>query len=164
MKGGYCGRLFLNPKMAIGQSKLHEMLRRGKLLSDKVAWLNAFDSELKRQILDWVREDQLRSKGIDKDGEVIGYYSLVTSLINPQKKYNSHFTFYDTGDFFRSMFVSVYPDRFTIDADADKGEDNLFEKYGTKIIGLTDENLEKLKAKILEKYQAELQRIIFRNR
>ena len=139
------------------------MLRNGKLLNEKVVWYSAFSVQLKTQILDWIREDQLRSKGIDKTGEVIGYYSLTTSFINPEKKFNTHFTLYDTGEFFRSMFVSVSADRFTVNADANKGEDNLFEKYGTGIIGLTDENLEKLKIKILDHYKVELRRVIFRS-
>lgn len=154
------GRLFLNFEMAIGQSKLHSILRKGKVLNEDATWITAFSTQLNNQILDWIREDQLRSKGIDKTGEVIGYYSLTTSFINPQKKFNSHFTLYDTGEFFRSMFVLVYKDRFETHADADKGEDNLFDKYGTGIIGLTDENLEKLKEKILEHYQNELKRIL----
>jgi hypothetical protein len=147
--------------MAIGKSKLHKLLQNGKKLNSATTWYNTFSVELKEQILKWIQDDQLKAKGVNKDGEVIGYYSLTTSFINPKKTFNSHYTFYDTGEFFRSMFVRVFPDRITINADAQKGEDNLFEKYGTEIIGLTDENLEKLKAKILEHYQKELKRILF---
>ncbi len=147
--------------MAIGKSKLHRMLQNGKKLNSATVWYTAFSTELKEQILKWIREDQLKAKGINSKGEVIGYYSLTTSFINPKKKFNTHFTFYDTGEFFRSMFVRVFPDRITINADAQKGEDNLFDLYGTEIIGITDENLEKLKEKILTHYDRELRRIIF---
>jgi hypothetical protein len=159
--------------MAIGQSKLHSILRKGKELSEKKTWYNFFyRSDVKKQILHWIQEDQLRSKGIDKTGEVIGTYSIVTEWISGgRKQHGDHYTLDDTGDFFRSMFVAVFSDRFEIDADPIKktdssdyfdgyGEENLFDKYGTGIIGLTDENLEKLKEKILAHYQNELKRIL----
>jgi len=138
--------------MAIGQSKLHELLKRGRVLSDAVAWFDAFDTKQKNDILHMIREDQLRSKGIDGTGEVIGYYSFVTTLINPLKRFNTHYTLYDTGAFYRSMFVTVLMDRIEINANADKGDENLFEKYGTQIIQLTDENFEILKASVRASY------------
>jgi hypothetical protein len=158
--------------MAIGQSKLHSILRKGKVLNEDATWITAFSTQLNNQILDWIREDQLRAKGIDKTGEVIGRYTAVTEMISGgRKQEGDHYTLDDTGDFFRSMFVSVFRDRFETNANPIKktdssdyfdgyGEENLFEKYGTGIIGLTDENLEKLKEKILEHYQKELKRIL----
>ena len=59
------------------------------------------------------------------------------------------------------MIVNVFRDSFVIDADADKGQDNLFEKYGTGIIGLTDENLQKVALKIGEKYRFEMEQLLF---
>lgn len=147
--------------MAIGKSKLHEMLRRGRLFSEAVVWFDAFNPALKKQILDWIRNDQLRAKGVDGEGNVIGYYSFATSLINPEKKFNTHYTLEDTGAFFRSMFVKVLRDRIEINADAEKDDGNLFEKYGTQIIKLTDENFEKLKAEIRKHYITEARNLIY---
>lgn len=149
--------------MAIGQSRLHEMLRRGRLFSEAVVWFETFDPALRNKILDWIRDDQLRKRGVDGDGNVIGYYSYMTSLINPKKKFNTHYTLEDTGAFFRSMFVKVLRDRIEINADADKEDENLFEKYGTKIIKLTDENFEKLKAEVKDSYIKEARRLLFGN-
>ena len=55
------------------------------------------------------------------------------------------------------MFVIVLKDSLVIDSDgADKegkaGTDNLFEKYGEGIVGLTDENLAKLRETLRPKY------------
>lgn len=139
--------------MAIGNTKVDNLLRRVKLLSETIAWVKAFDTTTKEQVIEWIQKDQLMSKGIDKKGDVIGYYSLTTELISQgKKKYNTHYTLFDSGDFYRSMYVAVYRDMIEINADADKGEDNLFEKFGTGIIGLTDENFSKLKKIIQRSY------------
>ena len=150
--------------MAIGQSKLHEMIRRGNLLSEAVAWLQTFDPKTKTAVLDLIREDQLKEKGIDGDGNVIGYYSYVTSLINPEKAFNTHYTFFDTGEFFRSMFVKVLSDRIEINGDGNKGDENLFVKYGSEIIKLTDENTQILKEMVRESYIKYARSIIFNAR
>lgn len=136
-----------------------------QLFSDgRRAWNQRFlwrkilsDHSLQTWILDLIREDQLFKEGIDEDGEVIGYYSDMTSRINPSKKFNTHYTLKDTGEFFSTFKIVVYPTYFEIDADAwktnDEGEtENLFYKYGEGIIGLTNENLEKLGQEILRRF------------
>ncbi len=147
--------------MAIGQSRLHALLRRGKVLSDSVAWFEAFTPRTKNEILDLVREAQLRSKGIDGDGDVIGFYSFATELISGgAKQQGDHFTFDDTSEFFRSMFIRVLSDSFEIVADGQKEDDNLFDKYGQEIIALTDENLEKVKIMVRKAYVNYVRRIL----
>jgi hypothetical protein len=151
--------------MAIGQSKLHEMLRKHRLMSEAVAWLEVFDSATKKQVLDWIRKDQLTAKGIDADGNVIGYYSQVTEMITRGKKQaGSHYTLDDTGAFYRSMYVTVFRSSLEIDANGDKGEEDLFEKYGQKIIGLTEENMGNLRQVVKEKYIAIAKKILFGTR
>lgn len=121
-------------------------------LSQGLVWLDTFrQPSIRTMILDWIREDQLTRKGVDADGNVIGYYSLVTSFINPNKKFNTPFTLNDTGDFYRSMFITVLVDALIINADAEKMEDQ--EWWNERILELTDENLEKLKALFLERLQ-----------
>jgi hypothetical protein len=151
--------------MAIGQSRLHEMLRRNLLFSESVVWLQAFTPQTKREILDMIQKDQLTDKGIDADGNVIGYYSYVTELITRgAKRQGDHYTLDDTGAFYRSMFVTVLKEAIEIDANADKGDENLFEKYSTKIIGLTDENLGKLIELVKKEYIKQAREILFRVR
>jgi hypothetical protein len=130
------------------------VLRRARMLSEAVAWYEVMDPDTIRQILNLIQKDQLMDQGIDATGEVIGYYSWTTHrLTNGRKEFNTHYTLYDTGEFFRQMFVVVLRDAFVVDSDgADKGEDNLFEKYGEDIVGLTDGNMDKLKEVLRPKY------------
>ena len=136
--------------MAIGASKLHEMLRKGKLLNEAVAWYNAFSPKTKTEVLDLIRQEQLMKKGIDGTGQVIGYYSRLTSLINPKKKFNAPFTLFDTGDFYRSMYVRVLQNAIIIEADTQKMEEQSW--FTDKILTLTDENLAILQIKVRESY------------
>lgn len=139
--------------MGIGNTSLDILLRRMATLSEAEAWLKIFDSSTKSQIIEWIQQDQLTQKGIDGSGNVIGYYSPITELITRgRKKAYTHYTLDDTGEFYRSMYVAVFRESFAIIANGDKGEDNLFEKYGKDIIDLTDENLEKLKEIAKEKF------------
>ena len=149
----------------IGQSKLHTFLRRGKLLSDAVAWFEAFTPKNKNEILDLIREDQLREKGIDGDGDIIGFYSFATELITGgAKQQGDHYTLDDTGAFFRSMFIRVLSDSFTINADGQKEDDNLFDKYGKEIIKPTDESIDKIKKIVRRAYIAYVRRVLFESR
>ena len=132
---------------------LGEKLKKTRSLSDAMAWYESFDLEFKKQILDWIRIDQLREKGVDEDGDVIGYYSLYTEILSGgRKKFGDHYTLEDTGAFYRSMFITVFRDSIVIDADPIKGQDNLFFKYGEGIIGLTEENMGLLQQEIKKKY------------
>jgi hypothetical protein len=112
----------------------------------------------KRQILDWIRYDQLFDKGIDSQGKIIGYYSMQTSRINPKKKFNTHYTMLDTGDLFRSMFVNVFLNEIRIDGNDEKLKDKQW--YSKNIIALTDENITKLQAKVKQSYINQLKEIL----
>ncbi|MBU3660998.1 MAG: hypothetical protein FGM14_14070 [Flavobacteriales bacterium] len=145
----------------IEQTPIYQLLLRTRALKNSVAWYDAFrnSSNLKGQILDWIRNDQLRENGIDEFGNVIGYYSSLTSQINPKKKFNTHYTLEDTGDFYKSMFIRVFYDAITINANADKMEDK--EWWSNSILGLTDENLSKFVDKLRDQYILYARRILF---
>ena len=150
--------------MAIGQSKLHEMMRRRLLLSESLVWVNAFDSNLKLKILEWIRDDQLTQRGVDSDGDIIGFYSLTTSFINPRKSFNTHFTLNDTGDFYRSMFVKVFIDRILIDANSNSFSEMTQQEWFTdKILGLTDGNIELLRIEVKESYIKAIRKALLRD-
>ena len=145
-------------RINIMDTEIGVRLRKTKLLFDSTVWYDSVDGNVRNMILKMIQNDQLRARGIDEFGEVIGYYSLTTELISGgKKKYNTHFTLEDTGEFFKQMFVIVMKDSLVIDSDgADKvdenGSVNLFTEYGTKIIGLTDANMEKLIQRLRPKY------------
>lgn len=146
-------------------TKLGETLKRVQKLNFGTIWLKVFsDKTLQRQVLNWIRQDQLFKEGIDEKGRIIGLYSIATESINPSKKAGTPYTLFDSGDFYRSFFIAVSKNDITIDADPIKTDggvtENLFTKYGEGIIGLTDENKSKLSAVVMEKFNRELQRIL----
>ena len=140
------------------------MVRRRRLLSESLVWFNAFDTDLKNTILNWIREDQLTKEGIDADGDVIGFYSLTTSFIDPTKKFNSHFTLDDSGSFYKSMFLQVLSDRILFDANSETFEQMQDQDWYTdRILNLTDENIQKLKVALKAKYIEAVRRVLLGN-
>jgi hypothetical protein len=135
------------------KTRVWQMVQRAKALNETLAWMRAWDADLKSLVIEWVQKDQLTAKGIDGDGNVIGYYSLTTSLINPSKKFNTPYTLNDTGEFYRSMNTLVFQKSFVILGEGDKGEDNLYEKYGNTITTLTGDNLERLREILRQEYR-----------
>lgn len=139
--------------MAIGNTKVDELIQRVKRLSDSLAWFEAFDNATREQIISWIQNDQLRDEGWNKFGKVIGIYSYETQRITDGKKIaGDPYDLFDTGEFFKSFVIRVFAQEIIIDANAQKGKDNLFDKFGNEIIGLTDENFRKLKEKVKISY------------
>ena len=149
--------------MAIGQSKLHEMLRRARRISDAVFWYKTFMSGKTRdEILDWIRIEQLKKKGVNADDETIGLYSYATELISRgAKQEGTPYTLEDTGEFYRSMYMVILKDAIVFEANPIKGNDNLFEKYGSNIVNLNNANKEKLRTLVKEKYIEQLKEILY---
>lgn len=133
--------------------------RAKNLLNEGIVWLDTFRSgQVRKKILDWIRLDQLKARGVDANEEVIGFYSFLTSRINPQKRFNTHYTLEDTGDFYRSMFIQVLIDSLIIDANTEKMEDQ--EWWRDSILYLTEDNLQRLADVYKEALQAEARRIL----
>jgi hypothetical protein len=151
--------------MDLMQTELGKLLNRARTLHTTSLWHEVFkDGVLKRQVLQWIQQDQLFEQGIDEDGDIIGTYSEFTELINPEKVAGTHFTLFDTGEFYRSMFVVVLSDSIVIEADPVKIDDNgektnLFYEYGEGIVGLTDENKQKLAEEIAIRFQIAITRL-----
>jgi hypothetical protein len=134
-----------------------ERIKKTKLLFDSVAWFTALNPLVKKQILDWIRDDQLTAKGEDEDGDVIGEYSQATEIFSGGRKQEGDpFDLNDTGAFYRSMFVQALSDGLIIDGDTDKMENSYSQKNGNwwhdGILGLNEENLEKLARRIEAEY------------
>jgi len=141
----------------IMQTLAGERLQKAKLLFDSVAWINALNPSMRKQILDWIRDDQLTAKGEDEDGDVIGLYSRATELFSGGRKQEGDpFDLNDTGGFYRSMFIQVLSDGLIVDGDTAKMEESFSQTNGKwwhdGILGLNDENLEKLARSIEIEY------------
>ncbi len=90
---------------------------------------------------------QLFELGEDSEGkrldDIGGGYTLFT--IYEKLKFNQpidRVTLKDTGDFYRSFTVIPYKGGFKIEADTFKDGDNLENRWGNNIVGLSQENLE----------------------
>jgi hypothetical protein len=128
------------------------LLKRFISLNEEKLWLEFFrDFQNQRFIIeDLIQENQLQ-KGIDgtggriTDNEGNDSYSFLTEWITRGRKQEGDpYTLKDTGEFYDSMVIKVYSSEIDIDADPIKPDANLFEKYGDDIIGLTDQNKDRL--------------------
>lgn len=134
----------------IGNTPIDEHLRRVNLLIDAVAWIEAHNTTTKNLILSYIKQDQLFNQGVDMHDKIIGYYSEFTEFINPKKQAGTPYTLYDTGAFYRSMFVQVLKDSIIIDANFTKMEDQ--DWWSVDILGLNEENLNKYAQLVKENY------------
>lgn len=146
------------------ETELYRMLMRVKTgPNDDQVWIECFTQDLRREIIRLIQEDQLTQKGIDEAGEIIGYYSYLTELItNGRKQEGDHFDLNDTGDFYRSMFVTPLRDGFVIDANSSSFREMQSQDwYSDGILGLTDENLQQIIEKIKDRYRGQIQKLLF---
>lgn len=136
------------------QTIIGERLKKTRLLFENLAFQKVIDADIKRKILTMIQQHQLMRSGIDSDGNVLGYYSWMTEAMSKgRKKEGQPYNLFDTGEFYKQMFVVALRDGLLIDSDgADKEDTNLFTEYGNNIVGLTDENLGKLIDLLRPKY------------
>ena len=114
-------------------------------------------------------QDQLFEKGIRSDNTQIGEYSPFTISIKQAKgqRYD-HITLKDTGDFYDSFTafvdssgdIEIETDPIKIDAFTGLQTD-LTIKYGKDIVGLTQDNLEIIQAKLIAPVQKYIKKNIF---
>ena len=99
-------------------------------------------------ICDMNAEDQLYEQGVNSLGvDISDYapYSPVTVWIKEEKgQPTDRVTLRDEGDFESSFYVTASLDGFAIRASDWKAE-KLIKKYGTDIMGLTEENMDSLR-------------------
>ena len=88
------------------------------------------------------QEEQLFNEGIDSTGRLIGSYSPVTEVLSGgKKKAGTHYTLFDTGTFYKTFNVYSTKTAFYVEADGELGKDeDIIDKYGIQILGLTDES------------------------
>ena len=88
--------------------------------------------------------EQLYNQGVASNNKEIGQYAESTKVSKRRKGLISdHITLKDTGDFYNTFQVFIEGDEFELQADPIKGTVNLYQKYGTDIVGLTDQSLNK---------------------
>lgn len=124
-----------------------------KLDSDKILKKVLSNTGLQRDIMDLNTQDQLYDKGIDSKGKSLGQYSGATIEGMPgiflgkkdKGQRFDHITLNDTGEFYHSWKFKNNSDNIVLSADATKGDTDLTKEFGNEIIGLTEENLQKVR-------------------
>lgn len=117
-------------------TEFNELLQSGRLIQSIIL-------ENEYVITDMNSEDQLYEQGINRLGvNIMDYapYSPLTIEIKKEKgqPYN-RVTLRDEGDFEQSFYVESDTQQFTIKA-ADWKTEDLIQRYGRQILGLTEEN------------------------
>ena len=107
------------------------------------------DPRVKDLIIEMNTQDQLYEKGIDALSmdlkSIGGDYSDVTKDVKSYfNEPYEHITLKDTGDFYKSFRVKAINGSIIISADTIKDEDDLTDRWGSNILGLTKESREKL--------------------
>lgn len=110
-------------------------------------WVQQIIYDNEAYIVDLNAEEQLYEQGVNNLGVSISDYapySQVTIEIKKAKgQPTNRVTLRDEGDFESSFFLEVGQNQFEIKASDWKTEE-LIKKYGRQILGLTNENIEKL--------------------
>lgn len=114
---------------------------------DDLAFEIAKQDTLKDLVIELNTEKQLFDKGEDSTGRTLesigGAYSPFTIRIKEAKgQPTNRVTLSDTGEFYASFVIKPFKGGFTIDADPNKDDTNLFEEWGDDIVGLNQENLQ----------------------
>jgi hypothetical protein len=105
--------------------------------------------EFQKFIIDLNTEGQLR-EGVNSLGVSLSSggreYSELTMKISARKgrpkRSISLVDLHDTGDFYKSFRIVIKPKSFAIEAETDKGDTDLLQRYGKDVLGLTDEHLQ----------------------
>ena len=102
-------------------------------------------NDVQNFIIDLNTRKQLFNKGIDSNDETLGEYAPYTIQLKIEDNLPiNRITLYQTGDFYRSFKIKVKKDYFEIDANPEKGDNNLFDDFGIDILGLNEDSKEKL--------------------
>ena len=136
----------------LNRTPFFEFVERFKKLNEVEAWITSFDADLEDEIWKLIVIEQLDKKGVNELDQVIGLYSRRTEEIDSRKKAGTPYTLNDTSAFINSLAVQVGNDFFTVNGNGQKGNTNLFERYGDGIIGLTPDNLAIVKEMLKDKF------------
>ena len=128
-----------------------DILNKAINLDEVKAWYFAIDIDLQNNIIKLNTIDQLFNEGIDSLGDSLGEYSPFTVELKQAKgQPTDRITLKDTGDFYKTFKVEVKDDSFLINANPIKEDTNLFDDFGSEIVGLTEDNQKKISKTILD--------------
>lgn len=136
-------------------SKLKRISRTGY----NTAFDIVFDTPtVRRMVVKMNTEDQLYDKGIDSLGtsleDIGGEYATITKDLKSQLgQVYDRVTLRDTGDFYDTWRVYVGNGTIVISAQTIKDGKDLQNRWGTNILGLTDDSMEELKKYAVVKYR-----------
>ena len=128
-----------------------QLISNAKKLNQSQLIVEVFtDVKIKDEIVYYITEIQLFEKGVDGLGKKLKQYTPFT--ISEKKKKGQKFsntTLEDTGQFYSSFRVDVNQagDVKIVVNDIN----DLTEKYGINILTLSDDGIEKIKPKVIEK-------------
>jgi len=154
--------------LAIGKTKLEEYAKKVKSINETTFWLSAANTEqVKKLIIKLNTEIQLGRQNVDstskKLSEIGGEYTDFTLELNASigrpKLGPDRIDLHATGRFWRSWRVTITAKRIIIEADPITTDGtNLTDRWGPKIIGLTNESFEQVKEQIKQNYFREVKR------
>lgn len=141
-----------------------------KLDQDEIAYECYWDEDFQKIVIDSNRIGQLAS-GEDIDGSIIGTYSPFTDIISEgitfefdgrtyEKIAGEPYNFVDSGEFFRSFRIIVENDGFVIFANDQKKDGSLSNKFNAELLGLNDENINKMVDALLPIFIAQTRRVL----
>lgn len=139
-------------------TKIFARAKMVSMLSELDAFKVVFDTpRVKNMIVEMNTIEQLYDKGIDSTGELLsdigGDYSFNTKAIkSAQGVPYDRVTLKDTGDFYKSWRVFIDGNLIRIQANTMKDED-LQNRWGTNILGLTEESKGKLVRFAIDRYR-----------
>lgn len=147
--------------------QLQSMINRTRELDHNKIAHEVFENKtLQAQVIDLNTQSQLYDKGITKDGQSLGEYSLATiygtstfaGKIEKGQRYD-HVTLQDTGEFYKSFRFINESDGFSITADSIKDGTDLEKVFG-KVVGLTKESIQEIIPEVRESMQEKTRRAI----
>lgn len=125
--------------------RLTDLVNRGLKLNDSGLFFHVFSQDYIQQYIILQNTRGQLFEGIDAEGTLLesigGDYTAYTIEIKDRKNQPSdRVTLKDTGEFYKSFSVDVGDDEFTINANYMKGGEDLRNRWGVALAGLTDES------------------------
>lgn len=117
-------------------------------------------------IIDLNVQGQLYEKGINAEGveleSIGGEYSTLTKWLKSEAGLPfDRVTLFDTGEFYESFTITANKEGLTIESDTNKDGDDLQDRWGTKLMGLTNDSKRQLAEHIAQDiYRHILQQVL----
>lgn len=134
---------------------------------DAIVRIVLSNPKVQQFIIDLNTKDQLFEKGENRLGikleSIGGAYSLFTIRDKQSKGLPfDRITLFDTGDYYKSHIISLTSSELIIESDPIKGDTNLYQEWGPEIVGLQEENLNKVIASITDAFRENFREAILR--